>query len=366
MMDRQQLPRISVLMTTYNGAAFIRETIASVLAQSFSDFELIIIDDSSTDETPAILAACTDGRLRSIRTPNNLGITGARNFGFAECRGTYIAALDHDDLAMPERLAIQCAYLDANPGIVLAGSEIRISQNGALHETDHQPGAMPPGGQPLLLRWMLHVDNPLTWSSVMVRREAIERLGIFVRPDYELADDFDLYHRLLSLGGIVRLDQPLTLYRWHAANTSHAKADELLNAAARVLAAAYAPWLGAEAGEAALLAARHCSAREPPPDVLTLRRLGDVLERLLAGFCADYASDAGNRAAIQRHAARLWWRLARAAIRAGTPAAIRAFYSRPALRHGFTPAGRDVLESLAIGTARTRELPRRLLAAMRR
>ena len=354
-------PCVSVLMTTYNGAAFIRDSIGSVLAQSFRDFELVIVDDGSTDETPAILAGYDDPRLRAIRTPRNLGITGARNFGFSVCRGAYIAALDHDDLAMPERLAVQSAYLDANPGIVLAGSEIRISQGGALHETDHELGATP-----ALVRWMLHVDNPLTWSSVMARRDAIERLDIFVRPECELADDFDLYHRLLALGGIARLDAPLTIYRWHAANTSHAKGDQLLAAAAGILASAYRRWLGEDAEAAALLVARYCSTREPPPDAATLRRLGGVLERLLAGFRADHASDAGARAMIEAHAAKLWWRLARAAIRDGAPAAIRAYYACPRLRRGFRPAATDVVESLVIGMARAQPLSRRLLAAMRR
>ena len=365
-MTDQKPPRVSVLMTTYNGAAFIGDSIGSVLAQSFRDFELVIVDDGSTDETPAILDRYDDPRLRAIRARRNLGITGARNFGFSVCRGAYIAALDHDDLAMPERLAVQSAYLDANPGIVLAGSEIRISQGGALHETDHEPGATP-----ALVRWMLHVDNPLTWSSVMVRREAIERLGVstpgvFVRPECELADDFDLYHRLLALGEIARLDAPLTIYRWHAANTSHAKAEQLLAAAARILASAYRRWLGDDAAAAGLLVAKYCSTREAPPDAATLRRLGGVLERLLAGFRADHARDAGARAMIEGHAAKLWWRLARAAIRNGAPAAIRAYHACPRLRQGFTPAARDVAESLAIGTVRAQPLSRRLLTVMRR
>jgi hypothetical protein len=355
-------PRVSVLMTTYNGAGLIRESIDSILAQTLTDFEFVIVDDGSTDETPAILASYGDPRLRAFRTPQNLGIVGARNFGFALCRGAYVAALDHDDLSTSDRLAVQAAYLDANPGIVLAGSEILISENGALRETDHEPGATPP-----LVRWMLHVDNPLTWSSIMLRREAVERLGVFMRAGYEPADDFDLYHRLLALGDIARLDAPLAIYRWHQNNVSHSRGDQLLAAAAAILAPAYAPWLGAGAEEAARLAARYLSSREPPPDAATLRRLGEVLERLLAGFCAGRRLDAGAGEGrdVAGHAAQLWWRLVRSTVRAGTPGAITQYRTRPALRHGFTPAPRDMLESVAIGALRATSPTRRLLAALR-
>src|SRR5260370_39420585 len=98
-------PRVSVLMTTYNGAAFIRQSINSVLGQSFRDFELIVVDDGSSDTTAAILASYDDQRLRVIRNARNLGIVVARNRGFAAVRGGYVAALDPDDMSSPNRPA---------------------------------------------------------------------------------------------------------------------------------------------------------------------------------------------------------------------------------------------------------------------
>ena len=353
------MPRVSVLMTTYNGAALIRESIDSILAQNFTDFELVVVDDGSTDETPAILASYADPRLRVARPPRNLGIVGARNFGFALCEGAYVAALDHDDLSAPDRLAVQVAYLDANPHVVLAGSEILISEQGTLRETDHEPGATP-----LLVRWMLHVDNPLTWSSVMFRGEAIRALGMFMNPEAELADDFELYHRLLRVGEIARLDARLAIYRWHAANTSHEGGERLLRAAAAVLARAYAPWLGAEAAEAGRLVAKHLSGREPP-DAATLHRLGVLLERILAGFCRDRQLAGLARRLIETHAAKSWWRLARSSVRSGHPAAMAEYWRRPELRRGFAPSSRDALESLAVGTVRANALIRRMIVMLR-
>jgi hypothetical protein len=110
-------------------------------------------------------------------------------------RARYVATLDHNDLSLPERLAKQVAYLDTHPDVVLVATEIEIEAPGRRRASDHGRG-----GDPALMRWLRHVDNPLTWSSVMVRADAVRRLGAFVRPEYELADDFDLYHRLLAVG----------------------------------------------------------------------------------------------------------------------------------------------------------------------
>lgn len=166
------LPRVSVLLAVHNGALHLREGIDSVLAQTWPDFELVVVDDASTDATPAILAGLADPRLRVMRTERNLGPAAARNLGFDRCRGEYLAILDHDDLCYPAQLATQVAYLDRNPHVVLVGSEVRILRDGRLHAPDH-----PPGGAPLLMRWRLHLDDPLTFSSVTMRMDAVRQLG---------------------------------------------------------------------------------------------------------------------------------------------------------------------------------------------
>ncbi len=346
-------PRVSVLMTTYNGARTIRDSIDSVLRQSFADFELVVVDDASTDATPTILAGVDDPRMRVLHPGRNLGVVGARNFGFVACRGAYVAAHDHDDLSRPERLAQQVALLDAEPGIVLAATEVELEQNGHLSRSGH---AEP--GDPLAMRWLLLVDNPLTWSSVMVRADAVRRLGQFVRPEYELADDFDLYHRMLRVGDIVRLNTPLVVYRWHGANTARAGRERLMANAAKILNDAYAPLLGNDAGDAALLVLRHLSHRQPADDAVTLHRLGTCLHRLLDAFC-----EANNLSSVQRDkivalAGEIWWRAVRAAVRNGRPNLLSVFRRHPGLAEANPPGWLDLAASLAIGTAR-RVLPHR-------
>jgi hypothetical protein len=351
-------PRVSVLMTTWNGAAGIAASIASILGQSFTDFELVVVDDGSTDGTAAILAGIADPRLVVLRPPRNLGIVGARNLGFAACRGEYLAALDHDDLSHPERLARQVAHLERHPGVVLLGTGVAIEAGGRQRATGH-----PPGLTPLLLRWMLLVDNPFTWSSVMLRTAALRRLGGFLRPEAEYADDFDLYHRLLAVGEVDRLEAVLTTYRWHAGNTTHAQGGPLSERAAAVLAAAYRPWLGPAAPMAAALAVRHLSDRQPVPDAATLARLGAVLARVLEGFCAGLPQP--SRAAVEAAAARLWWRVVRSAVRSGNPGLLGLHAAQPGLRRGFRPGVADVAGCFGIGLLRSRPGIRRVLARWR-
>jgi GT2 family glycosyltransferase len=300
-------PVVSVLMTTWNGAAFIAASVRSVLAQSYGDFELIVVDDASTDATPAVLAGFTDPRLRVLRLQANRGVVGARNAGFQLVRGRYVAMLDHDDVSRPERLARQVACLDRHPDIVLVATEVELDTAGRRQRPDHTMG-----GDTLLLRWLLHVDNPLTWSSVMLRAEAVRRLGCFVCESFALADDFDLYHRLLTIGEIARLEEPLTIYRWHAANTSHAHGPALEAAAIKVLSRAYRPLLGPDSDTAAVLVNRHLSTRAPARDAATLDVIGSILERLLRVGCG------AAHAAARRNGSDLVARGARRGARRGT------------------------------------------------
>jgi GT2 family glycosyltransferase len=340
-------PVVSVLMTTWNGAAFIAASVRSVLAQSYGDFELIVVDDASTDATPAVLAGFTDPRLRVLRLQANRGVVGARNAGFQLVRGRYVAMLDHDDVSRPERLARQVACLDRHPDIVLVATEVELDTAGRRQRPDHTMG-----GDTLLLRWLLHVDNPLTWSSVMLRAEAVRRLGCFVCESFALADDFDLYHRLLTIGEIARLEEPLTIYRWHAANTSHAHGPALEAAAIKVLSRAYRPLLGPDSDTAAVLVNRHLSTRAPARDAATLDVIGSILERLLRAFSAARGLDAAQHTRLRAVTAAIWWRAVRAAARAGAPGLLRRYRIPRGLAAAYRPSGFDWLQTALVGGIR--------------
>ncbi|HEX4261403.1 MAG TPA: glycosyltransferase family 2 protein [Acetobacteraceae bacterium] len=343
-------PRVSVLMTTFNGERTIGESIASVLAQTFEDFELVVVDDASTDTTAALLAGIADPRLRVLRNRHNLGVVGARNAGFALCRGAYLAALDHDDHAAPVRLARQVALLDAAPAVVLAGTRIRELHPDGRAVEDGFRGPETPAA----MRWHLHLRNPFTYSSVMVRAEAIRRIGGFMRPAALYADDFDLYHRLAQVGDVAMLPEVLCTYRLHAGNATRTVKAEMDANAAAILGRAYAPWLAADAPEAARLMVAHVTNGSPVPDRTTLRRLGSILERVLAGFLAAHRPAAADAVRIREIAGQTWWHLVRAAMRRGRPWHFDEYRRCAALRTGFRAPLRDTAASVAIGLMRTR------------
>ena len=111
-------PRISVVIATYNRAGTLPRAVASVLAQDDADFELIIIDDASTDDTTAYLTSLTDPRIVARRAQSNLGPSGARNFGLELARAPLVAFLDSDDAYLPHRLSVPLAVLTADPSLV--------------------------------------------------------------------------------------------------------------------------------------------------------------------------------------------------------------------------------------------------------
>ncbi|MEL6482851.1 MAG: glycosyltransferase [Pseudomonadota bacterium] len=207
----EEMPLISVVMPVYNGEMFLDDAIQSVRTQTLTDFELIAVDDGSSDATPDILArhASDDARLRVHRQANT-GIVGALNAGLARARGRYIARMDADDLCLPHRFERQAAYLDTTPEAVLVGGLAETM------DATGRPLAVVSGGphrKTDLSRFPPRVAVSLH-PLIMVRREAFEEIGGY-RSGFPHAEDYDLYLRLARLG---RLDNPpevMLRYRKH-------------------------------------------------------------------------------------------------------------------------------------------------------
>jgi glycosyltransferase involved in cell wall biosynthesis len=202
-------------MPVYNASRYLRPAVQSILAQSFGDFELIAVDDGSKDESAEILRdyAAKDARVRVISRPNT-GIVGALNDGLAAASGEFVARMDSDDIAMPERFAKQVAFLREHPDHVLVGSQVMlIDPAGATlcpkQDTEYTHEAI---DQALLAgRW------PLVHPTIMVRREAIERVGRY-RAKYQWLEDLDLFLRLAEVGRLASLPDVLLQYRLHTAS----------------------------------------------------------------------------------------------------------------------------------------------------
>ena len=214
-------PRVSVVMPIYNGAEFLALSIDSVLAQTIADFELILIDDGSTDGTAAIIHAyaARDARIVPVAKPNS-GIADTLNRGLAVARGDWIARLDADDLMVPQRLERQLAFLAANPDLIAAGSYYEIIDPAGFSHGTRLP--LPRTRDELA--GFLAAREPLSFlhPSMMFRRQtALDLHGYDKRT--EPAEDVDLFARMLATGAPILIQPEVLLrYRVHA-NTISAK-----------------------------------------------------------------------------------------------------------------------------------------------
>ena len=347
-------PTISVIMPAYNGSAMIGETLASVFAQSFTDFEVIVVDDLSKDDTLAVLATIADPRLRVIASPVNGGPVVARSHAFSHARGRYIVGLDQDDLCHPDRFATQLSYLEAHPEVVLVASAADFLEAGVI-----SPPRDPLHTSPVLIDWLLQVSNPIVWSSVMFRADAARGWSPFQRLERQMAEDFDLYHRLAQHGVIARIDTPLVTYRIHPGGASKVFTDRMVESASRVLAGPYERIFGAEAQDAARLVMRHFASGNPVSDAASLARLAGIVARVHEDFLATRRPDAGAQEAIMAEYARAWWRVAQASVRSGQLSLPSAVSARP---EGLALTPRAVVRtgtSAVIGTYRAMTSRRR-------
>lgn len=338
-------PTVSVIMAAYNGAALIGETIASLQAQSFADWELIAVDDCSKDDTLSVLRAIGDPRIRVIASEANGGPVVARNRAFAEARGRYVAALDQDDLCLPERFAKQVAFLDANPDVVLVSTAAKLIEDGRM-SAGHWPRPLTPG----LIDWLMLVSNPIVWSSVMFRSDAARKLDPFERPSMRYVEDFDLYHRLREFGRLAQIDEELTLYRCHAGGASNMFNMTMRDHAGALLAERHRARLGEGAPDIAGLLVRHAMEGEPVPDAATLDRLFRGIAVLRDAFAAQ--SDPATIALADREISRLWWKLCRAGVRSGRIALPVALAGRPRAVSFAEGGAADLLVSQLIGGVR--------------
>ncbi|MCS7208241.1 MAG: glycosyltransferase [Fimbriimonadales bacterium] len=211
------MPKVSVLIPSYNHARFLPATLESVFQQTFSDYEVVVVDDGSVDDSVAILQSYGE-RVR-LYVQQNRGTYSTLNRCVAESRGEYLAILNSDDLWMPTKLEKQVALLEANPqlGLVHTGG----------HFIDAAGQVLP--GNPLGFEWprtptgniieALVRCNKIIASSVLIRRECFERLGGF-REDLYGSGDWEMWFRVALEYDIGYIDEPLTMYRVHGANAS--------------------------------------------------------------------------------------------------------------------------------------------------
>ena len=195
------LPRISVLMPVYNGERFLRQAIASMLNQSFTDFEFLIIDDGSSDSTASIIRSFSDPRIRFFARPHE-GLVAQLNFGIQESRTPLIARFDGDDIAHPQRLELQMSFLENHPDIGIVGSSYKIvDETGAVTAERHLPVS------DAEIRELLSCHCVLCHPTTTIRKALLQQFGGYVADDFP-AEDYGLWLRLLPHTKFHNLDLP--------------------------------------------------------------------------------------------------------------------------------------------------------------
>lgn len=203
-------PLISVVMSTYNREGMIKESVDSILNQTFSDFEFIIIDDNSTDNTFEIIKEYKDDRIKLFRNEKNSGCTFNYHNAQNIAKGKYIAHIDDDDISLPLRFEKQFEYMEEYPNIALLGSFIETFGENVrpswVFYTD-----------PLKLDFSMNFYNPLCHSSIMYRKSFVEDIGINYDISKKCAQDYDFYKQIIKCGGkLANLPNILVRYRMHS------------------------------------------------------------------------------------------------------------------------------------------------------
>ena len=217
-------PLVSVIVTTFNRCEMLAETIQSILQQTLSDFELIVVDNMSEDGTLEYISSIQDGRIRYFRNQNYGVIAKNRNYGIREAKGTYIAFCDDDDLWLPNKLEVQVTLLKNNPNKVMCYSQ-------AESFLDNQTI------KKLMIRRSVkksHFINLLQGnfipnSSVLIKRDVFDQLG-YLNESSELREDYEMWLRVTKIFSILGTDQVLIKYRLHGSNNTGSKVAETMRA----------------------------------------------------------------------------------------------------------------------------------------
>lgn len=214
--------QISVLMPVYNGERFLRVAIDSILSQSFTLFEFILLNDGSTDESENIILSYKDERIVYVKNERNLGLIATLNNGIELCNGKYIARMDADDISLPDRFKRQFEFMESNSTCAVLGTNyINFFDSFEVNlfgpETNDE------------IKTHLLFSCCVCHPSVFIRKESLKKLDVYYNKDYKHVEDYELWTRLIANSTIYNLQVPLLKYRHHTAQVSNTNRIEQIN-----------------------------------------------------------------------------------------------------------------------------------------
>lgn len=221
--NEERIPVVSVVMPCYNAEKYLRQAIESILDQTFHGFELILIDDCSTDRTREIIDHYQrkDGRVRCLINDVNLGVAKSLNRGLEAVRGKYVARMDADDIAAHDRLSKQLRLMESDSSVVVCGSDVAL-----IDEEGRNIGRRAYLHPDAELKKQLYIKNPFAHPSVMMRKDLLAKHALRYDDRYARAEDYHLWFMLAPHGSFRNIAEPLLRYRvsTQAIKTVHCKA----------------------------------------------------------------------------------------------------------------------------------------------
>jgi hypothetical protein len=296
-------PTVTVLMSVYNGARYLESAVSSILQQTFTDFEFVIINDGSRDDSRNILERFQDSRIRLIHTENR-GLAAALARGVEEARGSCIARMDADDLAPPDRLATQVGYLKEHPGIGVVDSDyVHIDAN----DVELRVAADRTLGESFMIAWKLLWENPICHPAVMLRRESLTDCAINYDPD-SVVEDYDLWTRLLFHTRFGHIPTVLLRYRVHPAGMTGSRDSRQLDATSRIQQRTLSTLVGRPldpmVGHSVALLSRQTAVTPGPDALLDTNHLVGIVDDVRSAFATRFGLSRAQQSRVDGDLAR--------------------------------------------------------------
>lgn len=292
------LSRVTIIMPVYNAGKFVHSAIDSICRQSFAGFDLLVLDDGSTDDTASVVQSFTDPRIHYIKNDCNMGVAKTLNRGLDLAQSEFVVRMDADDICYPQRLARQVDFMEKNPAVGLSGSWVRYFGN--------QPPIVDrsPVG-PEIVRAFLLFDNPLYHPSVILRKSCFDHYGLRYDPLYSRSEDYELWLRAAECFPIDNIPEPLIKFRCHGGSVTTTAAETMQNQTCQLLGGGLAK-LGVAASDEELFFHFHIAKGHRTDSLHTLQKAQQWLVKLIA---ANETAKFYDQQAFAEVVGRIWFRL---------------------------------------------------------
>ena len=294
-------PKVTVLMSVYNGEKYLREAIDNILNQTFKDFEFLIINDGSTDRTAEILQSYQDPRIRIINNEKNIGLTRSLNKGLKVAKGEYIARMDADDISPSDRLGKQVAYMDTHPEKALLGGQAIVINSGSdiITRWHHLT-------EPGLLRWSLLFDNPFIHSAVMLRSTVLRTHRLSYDCALPRAQDYDLWQRISQFSPVANLADVVIYRREHEENISARNSQEQKKTRLMVISRGISELMGSSTGDENVAQISRIAVGQTFASIEELEMVGRSLCHMLEAFFQKWMLTPKEKKLVIRDARARW------------------------------------------------------------